>query len=84
MSTTERARRELLALLTSGRKLAGYQLRERLADKGVYISESACTARVRDLRKPNFGGHEVRKELSRDLGTFVYFIPGQSELFEAA
>ena len=40
---------------------------------GRYISGSACTARIRDLRKVAFGRHQVEcRFLMRQNGTRVY------------
>jgi hypothetical protein len=38
------------------------QLINEAAVQGVYPSENGVSARIRDLRKPKFGGHRVDKK----------------------
>jgi hypothetical protein len=41
-------------------------------------SEAACSARLRDLRKPKFGGHRViRRHVERGLWEYLY-IPAKA------
>lgn len=45
-------------------KLARLQVRLRIA--GIYLAEQTVSARVRDLRKDEFGGHDVRRRYAGD------------------
>lgn len=83
-STTQRARAELLAMLRSGRKYAGFEMERELKARGIHVTDATATARARDLRKAQYGGYDVRKEWDNGVNTFVYFIPGQQEMFGSA
>lgn len=50
-----------------------YDLAQALREDGGADSESGLTARIRDLRKPKFGGHIVKRE-SKGGGLHVYWI----------
>lgn len=53
----------------------------------VYISEAGISARIRDLRKPKYGGRTVdKRRRSKDSDLWEYrlrpqFVEGQGELF---
>jgi hypothetical protein len=44
---------------------------EMLKDRGVYASDSSITARIRDLRKPKYGGMKIDCKCERK-GRYVY------------
>ena len=48
-------------------------LQNRLMSKGVYVEPQTVSARIRDLRKPQFGGHEVERRHAGD-GIYEYRI----------
>lgn len=56
------------------RWMTGYELVRFVKQQtGILYSESAITARCRDLRKPQYGGHEVVcRHFMRTKGKSVY------------
>lgn len=38
----------------------------------VFISDSSCTARLRDLRKPQFGSHTIEKRIRDGSRAYEY------------
>ncbi len=47
-------------LLSQGRWLAPFELQEEIwRTRGIRVSESSCSARIRDCRKKQYGGHTV-------------------------
>lgn len=42
-----------------------------LLDRGIYASDSSITARIRDLRKPKYGGMNIECRCERK-GRYVY------------
>jgi hypothetical protein len=43
-----------------------------LRDKKLKISDSSCTARIRDLKKAKFGGHSVEKRIRSGSRAYEY------------
>ena len=39
---------------------------------GVLISDSSCTARLRDLRKPRYGSHVIEKRIREGSRAYEY------------
>ena len=39
---------------------------------GILISDSSCTARLRDLRKPQFGSHTIEKRIRDGSRAYEY------------
>jgi hypothetical protein len=48
-----------------GKWLAPHEIWEALKRSGIHISAEATTARIRDLRKPQFGAHKVVKRRTK-------------------
>lgn len=42
-------------------------LRDQLSDMGIPISEAGLSARIRDLRKPQYGGHTIVRRKNGSL-----------------
>lgn len=86
LSTTERARRELLKAFRAGRSFSEQSAWEYLRALGVYIAASAVTARIRDLRKDKHGKWDVVCESGLENGRKrdLYFLRGQAEMFQEA
>lgn len=55
MSTRE----ELLKLLKLGRWLTIPVIQSYLNRQGIYLMETTVSTRLRDFRKPEFGGHDL-------------------------
>lgn len=62
--------------LSRGRFYSSYEIQGYLhTTHKRLVSESACTARIRDLRKPEFGGHRVICRHRADRSSYEYSIP---------
>lgn len=66
------AHQVILDLLSGPHWFAPHEIRLQLQLQGHYVSESACTARCRDLRKVRFGAHHLVKRLRKDVGYYEY------------
>jgi len=42
----------------------------------VRISDSSCTARIRDLKKAKYGSHSVRKQIREGSRAYEYWLEG--------
>jgi hypothetical protein len=66
----------VLAALRNGEWWTLRQLHDRTGDP-----EASISARLRDLRKPRFGSHNIEREYVQ-RGLFRYRLKDQAELFE--
>lgn len=71
-------------LLSRGNWYAPHEIEMQLKLSGVYISGSAVTARVRDLRKVKFGDHDVVKRLRAGESYYEYRVISKVEQVKAA
>lgn len=61
----------VLAVLSDGKWYMPYEIcNDILATKRIRISDSSCTARLRDLRKAKYGSHVIEKR--RRAGSTAY------------
>lgn len=67
-------------VLSGGGWFTPHQVQAHLVPMGTWISESAVTARIRDLRKDHFGHHSVIKRRRDGTNYFEYRILSASEL----
>jgi hypothetical protein len=68
------------ALMLAGGKFTLRQLADAAQERtGRSASEAGVSARIRDLRKAEFGGYDVRRERLGDGGTFVYWINKETQ-----
>ena len=57
-----------------------FQLQNALSAKGIQATEAGVSARLRDLRKPQFGGHTVQRERVRNApGLWRYRLAPKAE-----
>ena len=61
---------EAVRQLITGQSLAPHTLHELLKQRGVFISAESVTARLRDLRKPQYGRYDVKK---KRVGTYYEY-----------
>lgn len=59
------------AIMADGLWRSSYDVLRELAAQGILASESAVTARLRDLRKPQYGGLKVECRKEREW-RYVY------------
>jgi hypothetical protein len=72
-------------LLSRGRALTTYEVAGYLEIiEGRKISESACSARIRDLRKPQYGGYTVNSRPRHGSTAWEYQILANQQDEEAA
>jgi hypothetical protein len=63
----------VLERLQSGHWLTPHQICDSFAYfEDVWISDSSCTARIRDLRKPQYGSHTIEKRRREGSNAFEY------------
>lgn len=73
-------RSEIKDLLSRGQWYSTYEVAGYLhITAGRLISESAASARIRDLRKPAFGGHQVISRPRQGHTAWEYCIPTSSQ-----
>jgi hypothetical protein len=80
MTTTAAVR----SLLLSGLALTPYEMqKETFAMTGIWSSDSTITARIRDMSKPQFGGHTVVKHARPGSKAYEYSLQldAQKSLF---
>ena len=65
---------DLMVQLLRERAWTGFQLRDELAARGVHMNESACSARIRELK--DYG---VQKRPSGHGRAYEYWIPRKPE-----
>ena len=64
-------REAVRAIMADGLWRSSYDVLHALAAQGIHASESAVTARLRDLRKAQYGGLKVECRKERE-GRYVY------------
>ena len=74
----------ILDLLTRGLAYAPHEVRMQLGLMGCHVAPEACTARMRDLRKAQYGGHNLKKRKRADTDYFEYWIELPQQAQEAA
>ena len=63
---------QVYAVMKDGKAITLWSLRCLIADKfNAYHSETAISARIRDLRKPRYGAHNVETK-RRSKGVYEY------------
>jgi hypothetical protein len=60
----------VLAIISDGQWVMPWEICERLRRAGCFVSDSSVTARLRDLRKDEFGKHAI--ELRKREGSRAY------------
>lgn len=66
-------------LLSRGVYYAPHEVQLQLRLLGCHVSPEATTARMRDLRKPQYGQHKLVKRTRPGTGYFEYTIPTSSQ-----
>jgi hypothetical protein len=80
MSNVER----VYEIMKGGTNYTPHAMRQAVGFKfGVWMSAEATTARIRDLRKTKYGGHDVKKVPVAGTNHFQYYIKTQMTLLEA-
>ena len=65
----------LLSLMSDGEWRTPYQMQKALEiSTGLWHSDSAVTARIRDLRKPGYGAHNIVKRKREGSRSYEYRI----------
>lgn len=70
-----KSQHQIIRNVLIGRWLAPHEVRSRLWERDFPISPEATTARMRDLRKLQFGGHNVIKRRRPGTRYYEYSIP---------
>lgn len=70
-----KSKHAIIRTVLSGRWLAPHDIGQRLWNAGCPISPESVTARVRDLRKPQYGRHTVDKRRRKGTTYYEYSIP---------
>lgn len=67
----------VLTLLGDGRWWTPYELCDEIwRTRGIRISDSSATARLRDARKPQYGGHSIAIRRRQGTRSFEYHLEG--------
>jgi len=74
----------ILNLLSSGSWYAPHEIHLQLKLQGCHVSAEASGARMRDLRKAQFGGYIVKKQRRKGTEYFEYRVIGRVEQSKAA
>ena len=71
--TAETLNAYVLAVLSDGDWYMPYEIcAEIYKTKGIRFSDSSCTARLRDLRKARYGGHNIEKRRREGSRAYEY------------
>lgn len=69
----------ILHLLSRNVYYAPHEVQLQLTLCGCHVSPEATTARMRDLRKPQYGRHNLVKRVRKGTGYFEYCISNQQQ-----
>jgi hypothetical protein len=68
------------ALLSNGDWWTPWEICEAIyRSRGIRVSDSSCTARLRDLRKPEFGGHVIELRRRAKSKAYEYHLSGTKQ-----
>ena len=67
----------ILDLLSRNFWYAPHEVRLQLQLAGCHVAAEACTARMRDLRKRQYGGYTLIKRRRAGTDYFEYMVPQQ-------